>query len=103
MKRYIKSNTDSGLTIREYIDQNKTKIADRDILVVCMKPYDEKYPDDVPGVLFDGSLDELYATADNIEDNIGDNYLIRDDLDEVKVEKADYNPDYVTIYLERYW
>lgn len=103
MKRYIKSNTDSGLTIREYVDRNKTKIADRDVLVICLEPYDEKYPDDVPGVLFDGSLDELYATSDSIEDNIGDNYLIRDDLDEVKVKKAEYTPDYVTIYLERYW
>lgn len=103
MKRYIKSSATNNSTIREYVATHRDALANADILIVCLEPYDPKYPDDVPGVLFDGSYTDLMNTRENIEDNIGDNYLSQEDLDELQISKVENTPDDVTIYLEAYW
>jgi hypothetical protein len=99
MKRYIKASVGT-MTLRNYANDNYDFLKDKRIIVTDMTPYDSNYPDDVPGVLFDGDIDNLLSTGDNIEDNYGDNYLITEDLDDayvVSVDKSD--PDYILIEL----
>lgn len=99
MKRYIKASVGT-MTLRNYAADNYEFLKNKKIIVTDMTPYDSNYPEDVPGVLFDGDIDNLLSTGANIEDNYGDNYLITENLDDAYVVSVDKsNPDYVLIEL----
>lgn len=82
MKRYIKSNTSTKQTLREYAMANKKELQDKNIIVSCLYTYDSAYHNgdmDCPGVLFDGTVDELLSCT-------GATYLTPDDLDQCFIE-----------------
>lgn len=65
-------------TLEDWINANQD-YKDR-IIVFCNVPYDKSNPDDVPGVLFDGYIEDFDMTADDGWDNWNNsNYLNKDD------------------------
>lgn len=95
MKRYIKSNTSAKQTLREYLVSNKSRLQNCKIIVADETPYpgaesDEQGYIDCPGVLFDGTYDEIINSDPvSFENNTSDdNYLDQTDLDRCTVVRT---------------
>jgi len=66
---YKRESVDGKQTLADWISnpRNQRRYGNDEIMVVCMNPYLDD-PDDCPGVLFDGTFDEL-------KNGTGDNYI----------------------------
>ena len=77
--------------------RNKKRYGNDKIMVVCLTPYEGSSSDDCPGVLFDGSFEDL-------ENRTGDNYLVdfdgSDSYDTYFVTGSTYKRLGSTDYLE---
>lgn len=65
-------------TLADWISnpRNKKRYGNDEIMVVCMTPYSDDI-DDCPGVLFDGSFDELFnGTGDNYISDTEDSWVV---------------------------
>lgn len=98
MKRYIMSNTTTKQTLREYLVSNKDRLQNCKIIVADLTPYPGAKPDeqgytDCPGVLFDGTYDEIINSDPvNFENNnSADNYLDQTDLDRCTVVRSNFD------------
>lgn len=106
MKRYIKSST-GRQTLREYLEDNRDRLQGQNLVIADLTPYSSVDPtynsndEDCPGVLFDGTIDEvLNSDPDNFENNTSmDNFLDQTDLDRcfVKSTKAYPNGEEILI------
>lgn len=92
MKRYIKSNTSTKQTLREYLEANRDRLQGQNLIIADLTPYPGAEPDDqgyidCPGVLFDGFIEDLENVP--IEITLDDyNYLTQDDLDRCVVKEV---------------
>lgn len=68
-------------TLEDWINANQD-YKDR-IIVFCNVPYDKSNPEDVPGVLFDGYIEDF-----EIDDGSNDNYLEKNDYKNIIVLNA---------------
>lgn len=110
MKRYIKSNTSTKQTLREYLETNRDRLQGQNLIIADLTPYPGAEPDelgytDCPGVLFDGDVDYLLNSApvtDDIPINEwpGDIYLTQGDLDRCYIKDVKSFPNGETIKIE---
>lgn len=77
----LNESIDGKETLEDWINRNQA-FKDK-ILVYCNVPYDEKDPEDVPGVLFDGYIEDF-----EIDDGSNDNYLEKNDYKNIIVLNA---------------
>ena len=90
---YKRESVDNKQTLANWISnpRNQRRYGNDEIMVVCLSPYLDE-PDDCPGVLFDGTFDEL-------KNGTGDNY-ISDNYDSWVVTGSTYKRYGGTDFLE---
>ena len=104
MKIYIKSTKclGEGMTLRQWIEEYGDEFINDHIIISCMEPYEEEYPDDLVGVLFDGTIEDLRNTPIDTFDESADNYLLQKDLDRCIITKCTSMPDGIGLYISNY-
>lgn len=104
MKIYIKSTKclGEGMTLRQWIEEYGDEFINDHIIICSMEPYKEEYPDDVVGVLFDGTIEDLRNTPTDGFAESADNYLLQKDLDRCIITKCKSMPDGISLYISNY-
>ena len=105
MKKYIKSGNclGYGMTLRQWMTEFADDLEGAHIIISCLQPYVDEYPEDVPGVLFDGTIEDLKRTPEESYDPAnGDNYLLQDDLDTCTIVECHNWSDGVELIVENF-
>lgn len=104
MKKYIKSNNclGYGMTLRQWMNDFGDDLEGAHIIISCLQPYLDEYPEDIPGVLFDGTIEELKCTPKETFDDSMDNYLLQDDLDTCTIVECNNLSDGIELIVENF-